>query len=92
MIERQRICAVGKRLGGIVVRLQKDSVNACRDAGARKRLDEFRLTAACMALTAGKLDGVRNVKDHRVSVFFQNGEGAKIDNQILISKRSSALG
>src|ERR1700683_478579 len=43
--EWQRVGAVGKRLGGIVVDFEKDSIDACSGSGASERLGKSPLCA-----------------------------------------------
>src|SRR6266436_10012793 len=91
MRQRQGVRPVRKRFGGIVVSLQKNSVNAGSNAGARQWLNELRLAAAGMALPAGKLYGMRHVKNYRVARPLQDRERAHIYNQVLVAERGAAL-
>src|SRR6266436_764877 len=92
MRQRQSVRPVRKRFGGIVVSLQKNSVNARSNAGACQWLNKLRLAAAGMALPAGKLHGMRHVKNHWVACPLQDRERAHIYNEILVSKHGAALG
>ena len=92
MGERERVGAVGERFGGIVVRFEEDAVDACGYCRAGERLDEFGLAAAGVSLAAGELDGMRGVEDDRVAEFFHDGEGANVDDEILVAEGGAAFG
>src|SRR6267154_2284653 len=51
-----------------------------------------RSSAARMALPAGKLHGMRYVKNYRVARPLQDRERAHIHNQVLVAERGAALG
>src|SRR5262249_27746111 len=75
-----------------VMRLQKDSIYSCGNAGSRQRLDEFWLAATGVSLSSPQLHRMRYVENHRISRLFQNRERTKIYHQVLVAKRSTALG
>src|SRR5216684_738889 len=91
MRQRQVLSPIRKHSEGIVVSLQKNSVNASGNAGASQRLDKLRLPTAGMALPAGKLQGMRHVKIYGVARPLQDRERAHIHNQILVTERGAAL-
>src|ERR1700677_4959342 len=90
--ERQRVRAVGKRLGGIVVDFEKDSIQPPSGSGASERLDEFRLAATGFSFATGQLHRMGHVEDNRVSEFAHDGKRAHIYHEILIAEGTSALG
>ena len=51
LFQRQRVRTIGKRLRGIIVHFQEQSIHARGRAGARQRLDKFRLAAAGISLS-----------------------------------------
>src|SRR5271165_1643075 len=71
---------------------QEDAIDAGGDAGASERLDEFRLAATGVALSAGKLHGVGDIVDDRIAELGEHGKGAHIDDQIVIAETSTAFG
>src|ERR1700677_3538346 len=90
--ERQRVRAVGKRLGGIVVDFEKDSIDPRSGSGASERLDEFRLAAAGFSFAAGQLDGMSHVEDDGIAEFAHDGKRAHVDYEILVAEGAAAFG
>src|SRR6202167_2982915 len=90
--ERQRVRAVGKRLGGIVVDFEKDSIDSRSGSGASERLDEFRLAATGFSFAAGQLHGMGHVEDNGVTEFAHDGKRAHIDYEILVTEGAAAFG
>jgi len=62
--EGKRVRAVGQSRCGVVMGLEEKSVCSSGYTSARKRLDKFRLAAAGVPLPAGKLHGMRHVKNN----------------------------
>ena len=72
--------------------LEKNSVNARRHAGRRQRLYELGLPGGDAVTAARKLQAVRHVVDHRISQRAHDGEGAHVDDEVVIAEREPALG
>src|SRR5439155_10644722 len=52
---------------------------------------ELRLTAGALALTAGKLQAMRDVENNRHAKSLHDGKGAKVDDEIVVAERRAAL-
>lgn len=89
--EGKSVGAVGESGGGVVVCFEEDAIDACGDSGASERLDKFGLAAARVPFAAGELDGVGCVEDDGVAEFLEDGEGAHIDDKILIAEGRPAF-
>ena len=91
-VERQGIRSVRKRLRGIFVHFQKNSVHAHGGSRARQRLDKLRLPAAGFSRAARQLHGMRHVKNHRAAGLAHDRKRTHVDHQILIAEGSAAFG
>ena len=91
MREGQGIGAVGEGGGGIVVGLEEKTIDTGGDPGASERFDEFRLTAAGVALTAGELNGMSDIVNDGIAELCEHGEGAHVDDEIVVAEAGTAL-
>ena len=91
MCEGQGIGTIGESGCGIVVGFKKETIDAGRDSGAGERLDEFRLSAAGMALSTRELNGVSDIVDDGIAEFGKDGEGAHVDDEVVVAKACATL-
>src|SRR5215472_2352085 len=87
----QGIWSVRTRRGGIVVRLQENSIHARGHSRACQWLNELRLTPAGVSMPSRKLYGMRHVKHYGVAGSLHDRKRAHVHDKILIAKRSAAF-
>ena len=92
MHEGQGIGAVGKSGGGIVVGLEEETVDTSGDPGAGERFDKFRLTATGVALSTRELNGVSDIVNDGIAELGEDGEGAHVDDEIVVAEAGAAFG
>src|SRR5271169_5744849 len=92
LCERQSVGAVREGGSGIFVGLEEDTIDTRGDTGACERLDEFRLAATGVALSAGKLHGVGDIVYDGIAELGEYREGAHIDDEIVVAEACAAFG
>ena len=92
MCEGQGIGTIGESGCGIVVGFKKETVDTGRDSGAGERLDEFRLSAAGMALSTRELHGVSDIVDDGIAEFGEDGKGAHVDDEVIVAEACATFG
>ncbi len=91
-IQPQRVLRVALGPRRLLVHFEEHAVNARRHAGRRQRLDELGLPGRDAVTAARQLQAVRDVVDHRISERAHDGEGAHVDDEVVIAEREPALG
>ena len=71
---------------------EKDSVNSRRNGGAGENHRHVAVAAGAVSLAAGELDAVRGVEERRESVLAHDGEGAHVDDEVVIAEGRAAVG
>ena len=69
--------------------LQEHSVDADCQGGSGQRVDELSLPARAVTLPAGKLHTVSGVEHHSSPELFDDLQGAHVDDEVVVSERSS---
>ena len=74
MREGKRVRSIRQGRCRIVMSLEENSIYSGSYTCAGKRLDKFRLAAAGVALSTGKLHGMAHVKNDGITGFLHHGE------------------
>src|SRR5947199_7791023 len=85
----ERIWNIRQCFCRILVNLHKEAIDAGGNAGARKMWNVLRLPTRALTLTAGKLQTVRHVEDHRTFQTLHDGKAAEVDHKVVISERDA---
>src|SRR5258708_7711752 len=93
LVERHHVGSVGRRPGGIRMRLEEEAIGARGRRGVQQRGNEAALSAArAIGALPRLLDGMRSVKDHgRLAGLVQPRKTPHIDDQITVAEERAAL-
>src|SRR5687768_3266661 len=91
-IEPQGVGRIALGAGGLFMNFHEHAVHAGADPGLRHRLDVFGEAGGHPVARAGQLQAVRDVEHHGVAKRAQHRERARIDHEIVVAERYSALG
>ena len=89
---RRAFCASLLARDGLLVDFEKHAVDAGRHAGSRQRVDVLGQARRHPVAGARQLQAVRDVEDDRHAERTHDGEGAHVDDQVVVAKRRAAFG
>ena len=90
-LEVEGVGGVGLGVRWVVVDFEEEAVDACGDCGAREEGDELGLAAADAVGRRGLLHGVCGIEDDGRERA-HDGEGAEIDDEVVVAEGRAALG